>query len=512
MKSRSILFEILLGCLAVLLSFASATAQPASPPLPAELMVRRSQPSVFQILVYGSGNVTFPKSVTAKRALLEREFAAQPDAAESNTDFFWDRIAANPGAYLEASAEINTNSFAGAYASGTAFTVSREGILLTNAHILADPGASAWSSPEVFENLLGAPLTRMDEDLTGQIGGLPSAANVERLRGSVLAWYRSKVSITGKFTEARIVLKYGVDDRRLKDDIAPNSDAFFKKSRPLLDENAIPGANTARRIQRRLAGLSIDRPKPVPFTRSTKVLACGTEFPGEDVAVLQVVMDERELITDASPGAKPDAAGVLRNPLQMDRLICLPLGNSDLVLPGALIHALGFPAKAFDPSVMDPSAEFQVSSRPGEIGQTKRIKGDWDAFEMTAQIDHGDSGGPVIDKDGKVIAINVWGDLVAHKLAVPINLAKKYLAQAGISPERGLLGEKWDESLRLYDLKNFPAAYTSLSIVHLIQEGVPMNPVLRTWTLQSDPGESTFTSPYVEQMKYLILAAEGAPK
>lgn len=60
---------------------------------------------------------------------------------------------------------------------------------------------------------------------------------------------------------------------------------------------------------------------------------------------------------------------------------------------------------------------------------------------MTAQTSSGDSGGPVVDTTGHVVALNVAGNPVApaQNLAVPINLAQAFLRAAGIRPDPGPL-------------------------------------------------------------------------
>ena len=68
---------------------------------------------------------------------------------------------------------------------------------------------------------------------------------------------------------------------------------------------------------------------------------------------------------------------------------------------------LGFRQMAFNPSAMTADAEFKVSSREGQIGQTKRMTRWLDAFEMTAVTRPGDSGGPVLNERGRVIGLNV---------------------------------------------------------------------------------------------------------
>jgi hypothetical protein len=241
--------------------------------------------------------------------------------------------------------------------------VSREGILLTNAHMFKDPTPKFWK-PEALL-LLKQPYAAFLEDLVQAIGERPSPANLQGASDAVEHWYFSMASMSGKFRELRLALKYGVDGSNLEEV------GLGKKvlgGDPLGQEPPAPKAHINKAPLpafpngKPLAHVLVE-PELAPVTRPLKLLAIGGSFPGEDVAVLQVMLDPEDKV--APLGAAQ----------QSDRLLCLPLGNSDLVLPGSQVRALGFPGKAYLGPDMDPSAEMQVSSRNGEIGQTKRLIG-----------------------------------------------------------------------------------------------------------------------------------------
>jgi S1-C subfamily serine protease len=78
---------------------------------------------------------------------------------------------------------------------------------------------------------------------------------------------------------------------------------------------------------------------------------------------------------------------------------------------------------------MNAGAQFKVSSREGQIGQTKRMISGWDAFEMTAVTRSGDSGGPVLNEQGQVIGLNVGA---AQDKPDAISLAVLHLNSGGM--------------------------------------------------------------------------------
>jgi S1-C subfamily serine protease len=410
----------LIGCC---LTASSATAD--GPPVPNDLVVVRAQPAVFSLQVRGNLRVTYPETCFADMALLEEEYTAGragAGPAVSRTDSWWGKLATDPAKYLRASVARETVELKDShYQSGTGFAVSREGILLTNAHVVADP-PKGWAFNDLDSALvnLNRPLHALLERLTQDFKGpLPQSIR-QRVVINLVEWMAQQSSAEGKFTRVDVVLEFvtDLDERRLHSD--PHTVLEF-----LAD------------------------PPPFPRTAPAEVLKVGEPIPGKDVAVLRISRAQAE-----------------------DRLICLPLGDSGDVLAGAKVHALGFPGIAFDQRLMDPSAAFRVSSRDGEISQTKAMKGGWDALEMTAAIFHGDSGGPLLDGRGVVIGLNVGGtDQAASRvtLAVPINVAREFLADAGTIPDPGPLTARWEDSLRLYDAGRFADALAKLLDVEAMQ-------------------------------------------
>jgi serine protease Do len=141
-----------------------------------------------------------------------------------------------------------------------------------------------------------------------------------------------------------------------------------------------------------------------------EIKAKGEVFPGKDVAVLKVNLP--------------------------DTLICLPLGDSDTIQPDTVVHAMGYPGAAILRGAMKEEAGYRVIVHEGRIDARLPMSGGWEGFHMTAETNHGDSGGSVLDDSGHVIALNVAGNdqAPAQNIAIPINMAKAFLTQAGVQP------------------------------------------------------------------------------
>ncbi|MBM4337739.1 MAG: PDZ domain-containing protein, partial [Deltaproteobacteria bacterium] len=100
----------------------------------------------------------------------------------------------------------------------------------------------------------------------------------------------------------------------------------------------------------------------------------------------------------------------------------LRLGDSDAILPGDFVVAIG------NPFGLDHTVTLGIVSAKGrELGQ-----GPYDDYIQTdAAINPGNSGGPLLDLSGAVIGVNTAVNPQANTIgfAVPINLAKDILPQ-----------------------------------------------------------------------------------
>jgi len=134
---------------------------------------------------------------------------------------------------------------------------------------------------------------------------------------------------------------------------------------------------------------------------------------------------------------KFDAAGDLAV-LKIDAtgLSTLPLGNSSQTLAGQSVVAIGY-ALALEGSptvttgiVSSTGRTIQVqddSAPGGPVVRTHR-----NALQISAAINSGNSGGPLLDMQGRVIGINAAGAQGANNIgfAIPIDQAKALIASA----------------------------------------------------------------------------------
>lgn len=90
----------------------------------------------------------------------------------------------------------------------------------------------------------------------------------------------------------------------------------------------------------------------------------------------------------------------------------LPLGSIEDITTGSELQVIGFPGVVGGNNsfLLDTSANAEPTVTKGVVSAIKKAKGDQkNLIQTDASINHGNSGGPALDKDGKVIGIATYG-------------------------------------------------------------------------------------------------------
>jgi 2-alkenal reductase len=150
----------------------------------------------------------------------------------------------------------------------------------------------------------------------------------------------------------------------------------------------------------------------------------------EHAGRLFVEFSDRDRVPAKWVGVDPyDDVGVLRVDPDAHRLKPLPLGDSDRVVVGEPVAAIGSPF-----GNADSLAVGVVSATGRSIDSLSADYAVVDAIQTDAPITHGNSGGPLLDASGRVIGINAQirsesGDSEGVGFAVPINSATRSMRQ-----------------------------------------------------------------------------------
>lgn len=144
----------------------------------------------------------------------------------------------------------------------------------------------------------------------------------------------------------------------------------------------------------------------------------------EDADEIIVRLSDRREFEATLVGSDPQTdVAILR--IEADGLPTLPLGDSDGLKPGEWVIAIGSPFQ-FEQSVTAGI----VSAKGRSQGQQQYVP----FIQSDVAINRGNSGGPLIRRDGSVVGINSWilssgGGNIGLSFSIPIEVAKNSIDQ-----------------------------------------------------------------------------------
>ncbi len=125
----------------------------------------------------------------------------------------------------------------------------------------------------------------------------------------------------------------------------------------------------------------------------------------------------------------PDLA-ILRAEREITERIAVPLKSGTEVEAGDAVYAMGFPGSSDDilqeysderVRIPEPSGINSLTVTDGIVSRVIDFPNEnyTTAFQHTAQINHGSSGGPLVTADGYVVGLNTWGIMYSEQGDTP---------------------------------------------------------------------------------------------
>ena len=124
-----------------------------------------------------------------------------------------------------------------------------------------------------------------------------------------------------------------------------------------------------------------------------------------------------------SPSTEKDIA-IIRLPSKTDKRRAISIKDADAVTIGETAYALGYPGVASSRQQFSTYDENDITLTKGIISKrTKPVWSNYDAFQMDVYINHGNSGGPLVDERGFLIGINSAGAVDEQGKSEGVNYA-----------------------------------------------------------------------------------------
>jgi len=164
-----------------------------------------------------------------------------------------------------------------------------------------------------------------------------------------------------------------------------------------------------------------------------------------------------------------------------EELPTIALGDSSKVVIGEKIYCIGYPGVAtFHPYLKGESATLPTVTS-GIVSAVKQMPGGWNVIQTDAAIYHGNSGGPALNANGEVIGISTFGSMdyntgqtvEGFNFLVPVNIAKEFLKEIGVTPHQGSLDEHYKKALELMWNGYYSKALKEFAIVEQMCPGHP---------------------------------------
>jgi S1-C subfamily serine protease len=147
---------------------------------------------------------------------------------------------------------------------------------------------------------------------------------------------------------------------------------------------------------------------------------------------------------------------------------------------GASLDVVGYPCRCQGDTAFDPAHLLSPVLTEGTARAEVPMEGGWSALGTDAHIEQGNSGGPVLDGQGRVVGLATFADTgaaagpgVPRSFAVPSEVAVQLTDQAHVRPAQGPLGQAYQQAVADFNQDRYRAA---LPLFQRVAAAAPQDP------------------------------------
>ncbi|SEG87911.1 Trypsin-like peptidase domain-containing protein [Nonomuraea solani] len=185
-----------------------------------------------------------------------------------------------------------------------------------------------------------------------------------------------------------------------------------------------------------LPGGGVDKTaKPVP----AELVSVGESYPGKDFALLKVNGQQN--------------------------LPTVPLGDDGDVRTGDTLYISGFPGLVTNTPFFSLESKLEPALTEGPYNAKRTTQTGVPYIQTQAPSYHGNSGGPVFGKDGKVVGMLIAGTVSeggeaseSESFVLPVSIVKEKLGEKNIKPAQAVTTTRYNEALNDYFRHHYAVA------------------------------------------------------
>ncbi len=200
-------------------------------------------------------------------------------------------------------------------------------------------------------------------------------------------------------------------------------------------------------------------------------------------AIPGVIVSERGIPAEVIPSATGEpipGKDVAVIKIEGSNLPTVPLGDETTLRSLDRIVAIGFPGNILFSEII-PQQGQEPSVTSGEFSGFQTTMEGWRAIQVQTPITGGNSGGPALDRSGRVIGIATFGlidpvtgqESPSHNFLVPVSIVKDFLNRANIVPSEGAFTQMYRQALIHYSAGQYNEA---IDLLQQVNNLVPNNP------------------------------------
>jgi S1-C subfamily serine protease len=138
---------------------------------------------------------------------------------------------------------------------------------------------------------------------------------------------------------------------------------------------------------------------------------------------------------------------------------------------GAATYAIGYPRRGYLEEAVQLDGTVAPTLSSGTLEGPRSMDGGWTAYGTSAQVTHGNSGGPVLDAQGRVLGLvsfastDAKGNVTGDAFFVPADVIRETLNKASVKPAAGTLTNLYYQALSQGDFRHYRHELAILSQV-----------------------------------------------